>query len=206
MHDICAVLSLVTRRAFLPFYRIDHVHSVCHDTLPISHEHLDRYNPLSATTAPFSPTPAVLTDSDVDTEELASLVSAYSTATDELRRLLHLPVGRLRSSMSRVLHDDRCIELWIAIEAFFRSQKKEEIAKRAAWACSVFGGTADAKRRIEKFYDQRTRVLHCRPYELRSELAVSAEDVLITCLKWVISEQRMPDWGTEVKRKPMGPA
>lgn len=193
---ICAMLGVVTRRPLYPFCHTQIVGNAYSDALPM----LPPGGGLSVTNIEFSifPTRDVLTNAGIDKDELVSLVSAFVEASEDVQRYLTLPIVWFRAALAaaaRHEHVDRCITLWVAFEALFKTQKKEEVVKRAARICSdVF---PDAKKRIEEFYDQRTRIIHCRPFTERVELANKAEDVLITCIKRVIIHQRVPDWTGE---------
>ena len=194
---ICAMLSLVTRRALYPFCHTQIVGDVYSDTLPM----LPSRGGFSLTNVEFSvfPTRDMLTHEEIDRDELVCLVTAFAETSDDVRRHLMIPLARLRMAMMRREYVDRCIDLCVALEALVGAWGLKRFSERVAWVYSHVSDDVDGtKSTMKKFRSHRGRIVHAQPFKEQPELVEEAMSILIECIKWVVRSRRIPDWETEM--------
>lgn len=191
---ICAMLGVVTRRALYPFCHVEMMDDVCSDTLPM----ISSRGGYSANNVEFSIFPTEDHLTDVDRDELVSLVTAFAAASDEVRRRMMIPLARLRMAMTRREYADRCIDLCVALEALVGDGRKKEFSERVAWIYSQKSGDyQDTKRKMKTFRGHRGRIVHAQPFDERPEMVEEAMSILIECIKWIVRNRRIPDWKAE---------
>ena len=200
-HDfICVMLSLVSGKLFLPFSSYEIIPEVYSDSLPMLASTGSRV--VTNVDFPIFPSRAELTF--VDREELVQLVAAYSHAPEHVRRHLHVPLARLRSAKEKADDVDRAIDIQIAFEALLSRPTSHERQGRAAW---LYAETPDevefVKRTIREFSAHRNSIVHGKPFTENPELVGQAESILVVCIKWIIRNQRIPCWASEMT-SPMG--
>ena len=191
---ICAMLGVVTRKAFYPFCHVELVEDVYSDTLPMNAGR----GGYSAENVEFPIFPSEDQLTEVDRTEFVSLVTAFAETSDSVRQHLMIPLARLRMAMTRRDHFDRCIDLCVALEALVGDWHLKGFSERIAWMYSHVSGDYDAALRTAKgFHGHRGRIVHAQPVKERPELVEEAMSILIDCIKWVVRQGRIPDWKTE---------
>ena len=190
---ICAMLGVITRRALYPFCHVEIVEDVYSDTLPI----MSSRGGYSADNVEFAIFPSEDQLTEVDTDELVSLVTAFAETSDNVRRHLMIPLARLRTAMTRREYVDHCIDLCVALEALAGDWHLKGFSERIAWVHSQVSGDYDGTRRtMKKLHGHRGRIVHAQPFNERPELVKEATSILIECIKWVVQNRRIPDWET----------
>ncbi len=191
---ICTMLGVVTRKALYPFCHVEVVEDVYSDTLPM----LASRGGYSATNVEFSIFPNEDQLTEVNRDELVSLVTAFAETSDKVRQYLMIPLSRLRMAMTRREYADRCIDLCIALEALVGNWHMKGFSDRIARVHSQESGAYDStKSTMKKFHGHRGRIVHAQPFEEQPELVEEAKSILIECIKWVVRNRRIPDWEIE---------
>ena len=192
---ICAMLGVVTRRAFYPFCHVEIVEDIYSDTLPMN---ADRGG-YSAENVEFSLFPNKDQLTNIDRTEFVSLVTDFAGTSDRVRRHLMIPLARLRMAMTRREYVDRCIDLCVALEALVGDWHRKGFSERVAWVYSqVLGDYDETRRTVKRFHGHRGRIVHAQPFREEPELVEAATSILIQCIKWVVQNRRIPDWETEL--------
>lgn len=139
----------------------------------------------------------------VPTEELAALMNSYGELPEQSRRVLDVAMRRLRDSTERASHEDRVIDMGIALEALFMEEGEEHdhrkrISGRGSWHYADSGKEREQTRSLlQSFYKLRGRIVHGRiPGEDEWSAADlgSVEDMLRASLKDMIREGRPATW------------
>ena len=195
-HDfVCVMLSLVSGKFFMPFCSYEIIPQVYSDALPMFASTGSRV--VSNVEFPIFASQDEL--AFVDREELIELVTAYSQASEPVRRHLHVPLARLRHARDKAGDIDRAIDLQIAFEALLGRPTSDERQERAAW---LYAETSDevafVKRTIREFSAHRNRIVHAKTFDENTELITQAESILVVCIKWIIRNRRIPRWTAEM--------
>ena len=191
---ICAMLTLVSGKLFVPFGRYEVIPEVYSDSLPM----FAATGSQGVSNTEFSIFPSRAELLFVDREELIELVTAFSQASDDVRRHLRVPLARLLRAREKAGDVDRAIDLHIAFEALLGRPKSHERQRRAAWLYAETAGEVQfVKRTIQEFSAHRNLIVHGEPFAENPELVAKAESILVLCIKWIIRNRRIPLWSQE---------
>ena len=194
---VCAVLTLTTRKSFEPFARTVIIPEVYLDSSLMSRSlgfgAMNVEMPIGRTNLTLSP-------GQVDTDELASLVRAFGSAPEGVRQGIWGSLVGLRTALSRLSDNDRCLDTCTALEVLMGKPKTgKRLAKRTARAYERAAGAAprDTEETILEFYAHRNEVSHGRTArhvrlaDTRPDLVDTVMSSLIECIKLAIREQRI---------------
>lgn len=148
------------------------------------------------------------TERPLNDAELVELIGKYAALPDQTQHVLNLALRRLRDSTERMEHEDKVIDVCIALEALFMEEDEKHdhkrlVSRRASW---YFADSRSEREQIrtllKEFYDYRDNIVHGRiPENLTSEenerrvtQLADIENVVRASLKTMIAEGRPQDW------------
>ena len=196
---ICLVLGLLTKRAFHPFSTFEIIPDIYSDTLPMSAGTGSQSMEQIEFPVLTSETKLELSDKG----SLIQLVELLADVPDDLRVRIGSTLDKLRSARSRRAEYDQVTHLHTAFETLlgpigWKQNKARTIAQRAASLCKDdhVGET------MERLSSLRNKMIHGEsPLEdlLRRptdpSLINRAMAVLGTCIKRIIQNPQLADWG-----------
>ena len=141
-------------------------------------------------------------------DELSDLVERYAGLPEQSRRILELAMRRLRDNTERMEHEDRVIDVCVALESLFMEDGEDWnhnklIRRRASWYYADSGREREQTRRLLKeFYDHRSDIVHGKTSDSPSQedrqrhsrLLADVTNVLRASIKSMICEGRPGSW------------
>ncbi len=177
-------------------------------TLPFFHT----TRPLSSCTSqillPILASRRTSTQRPINNAELIELIGKYATLPEQTQRVLNLALRRLRDSTERMEHEDKVIDVCIALEALFMGEgedwnQRKITSRRGSWYFADSHPEREQTRDLIKaFYDHRSDIVHGNTQdnltpeekERRVTQLADVENVVRACLKTMISEGQPQDW------------
>ena len=177
-------------------------------TLPFFHTTQSVSRRTSQILLPLLDSRRTLTQRPINNAELIYLIDKYVVLPEQTQHVLNLALRRLRDSTERMAHEDKAIDLCIALEALFMEEGEEYrhkklVSGRASWHFADSHSEREQIRTLLKeFYHYRNKTVHGKApenvtpeeNERRATQFADIDNIIRASLKTMISEGRPQDW------------